>query len=1006
MREGLRQHHHLPVATYRLQLNANFPFGQAQRLVPYLHALGISDCYTSPYLKARPGSTSGYDIIDAQRLNPEIGTETDYAAFVQALQQHGMGQLMDIVPNHMGVIGGENAWWQDVLEHGPASSYARFFDIDWHASKDALQNKVLLPILGKVYGEVLEKQELRLTFEEGAFEVHYYEHRLPIALDTTMPVLQACLPGLQHRLGERHQQRLELQSIIKALRRVPRPTEHDPERVAERYREMAITRQRLATLYATCQVFRMTLPQTLQVFNGTKGKPRSFDRLHALLEAQSYRLSFWRVASNELNYRRFFDISHLAGVRVEDPVVFEATHAFILQLLEEGKVTGVRIDHPDGLFDPLGYFQRLQQAYVLRYCRRLLATRQVEAGTDDDTDAETLAARFVAQYSSQLSTSEARPLYVVVEKILQANENLPQDWPVHGTTGYDFLNQLNGLFVDGANARTFHELYTGFVGEPTTYADILYTAKKLIMQTSLASELETLGEQLVHLAETNWYWRDFPRTLLTEALQEAIACFPVYRTYIRSGNDQVSPSDHQVINTAVNLARSRNSMIDPAVFEMLHTILLLCASESSSEADRQAQRLFVQKFQQLTGPVMAKGLEDTALYRYTPLISLNDVGGDPDQFGIPVEAFHQRNAARQRHWPYTLLATSTHDTKRSEDVRARLNVLSEIPQRWRDCLWRWHHLNQRHKPQVNGQPAPSCQEEYLLYQTLLGAWPLESCTAEDMASFGERIQAYMRKALREAKVHTTWIDPHHAYETAVDRFIEALLDESLSATFLEDFRTLQQVVAHHGMWNALAQTLLKIAAPGVPDIYQGCELWDFSLVDPDNRRPVDYAHRQAILQALQQRCQGTAAERLELVRELLRTRHDGRIKLYVIWQALTLRRARAQVFLEGDYLPLEVQGSKREHLCAFARVYGDEVVVVLAPRLLTRLLPQVHDVPLGQAVWGESHVVLPETLAGSAYGQLFTGETITPARINDQTVLSLATVFATFPIAMLQRLDR
>lgn len=704
------------------------------------------------------------------------------------------------------------------------------------------------------------------------------------------------------------------------------------------------------------------------------------------------------MATDELNYRRFFDIVHLAGVRVEDPVVFAATHRLIFQLLSQGTVTGLRIDHPDGLLDPTGYFCQLQRAYVLQHSRQLLSARPEFAASADDM-AEALTELWLTTYTQASQASTSPPLYVVVEKILEAHEHLPEGWLVHGTTGYDFLNQLNGLFVDSRQARAFADLYADFTGVRTTCADTLYAAKKLIMRTSLASELDTLARQLERLAEANRYWRDCTYRQIVDALREVIACFPVYRTYIRDDAAGVHPVDRAVIDTAMEQARLRHPSIDPTVAAMLHDVLTLRAPESSNAAGQQAQRLWIQRFQQMTGPVMAKGLEDTTFYRYIPLASLNEVGGNPDQFEFSVQSFHQANVTRQQRWAGTLLATATHDTKRSEDVRARLNVLSEMPQHWHNCVRRWHHLNQPHKTDIAGQLVPSQQEEYLLYQTLIGAWPFASPTAAELETFSERIQAYMCKALREAKVHTNWIEPHEAYEEAVMRFVQNLLDESRSGPFLEDFLVVQQSLAQYGMWNSLAQTLLKMTVPGVPDCYQGCELWDLSLVDPDNRRPVDYDQRQRWLTELQQRCQ--EAERRELVRELLATRHDGRIKLYLIWQTLTFRRAHTLVFLQGDYIPLQTVGSKRAHLCAFARRHQDTTVVVVVPRLLTEVVSEAQQAPFGQAVWHDTQVVLPEELAGSAWRQLFTGETLLTERTDAQEVLPLALALAEFPVALL-----
>lgn len=990
--QRLTQQAHLPLATYRLQFNATFTFAQAQELVPYLHALGISTCYASPYLKARAGSMHGYDIVDHQTLNPEIGSPADYATFVQTLQAHGMGQILDIVPNHMGIAGGENAWWMDVLENGLSSVYAAFFDIDWQPLKPELHHKVLLPVLGDQYVTVLENQELQLTYEAGSFMLHYYAHRFPMAPRSTPVLLHACLPTLLEELGETHPQTQELQSIITALSYLPPRTETDPERLTERYREKEVIKRRLATLYDTCPALQVAMAQTLHTFNGTRGVPHSFDRLDTLLDEQAYRLSSWRVAADEINYRRFFDINDLAALRMEDPVVFAATHELILRLLGEGHITGVRIDHPDGLLDPAGYLHRLQQAYVLRQCQRLLAHQPASA--------EALLTRWVATAAAQPQAPGARPLYMVVEKILASHECLPVTWPVHGTTGYDFLNQLNGLFVDSANGQAFRDLYAAFIGERSTFQDVLYAAKKLILETAMASELHVLGAHLDRLSETHRRWRDLTRNSLIAALREVIACFPVYRTYISAEATARSTADRLVLDTAVAIARHRNPAMSAAVFDYVHDVLRLQSLHSHNAETHQAQRLFVQRFQQLTGPIMAKGLEDTALYRYTPLVSLNEVGGNPDQFGVAVADFHQRNQERQQHWPVSLLATATHDTKRGEDARARLNVLSEMPRLWRTRVQRWHRLNRRHRPLLDGQPVPDRQEEYLLYQTLLGAWPFTPPPPVELAVFRERLQTSMRKALREAKRHTSWLNPYTAYERAVETFIEALLDPTVSQRFLADFGAMQQTVADYGIWNSLAQTLLKLTAPGTPDIYQGSELWDLNLVDPDNRRPVDYALRRQHLAALQQRCQ--EAGPLALGHELLRARHDGRIKLYVIWQGLTYRRTQAQVFLHGAYVPLTAVGSKREHVCAFARLHSTAAVLVLVPRLIVRLLPTAQDAPLGPAVWGDTMVVLPESLRGQCYRHLFSGETVDVVCHQGRPAVPLATALRTFPVAMLE----
>jgi (1->4)-alpha-D-glucan 1-alpha-D-glucosylmutase len=997
--DRLAQQAHIPVATYRLQFNAAFTFTHAAQLVPYLHALGISTCYASPCLKARPGSLHGYDIVDHQTLNPELGTLEDYNVFVDALQAHGMHQILDIVPNHMGIAGGDNAWWMDVLEYGPSSVYAAFFDLDWYPLKPELQHKVLLPVLGEHYSTVLERQELRLMYTAGEFLVRYYTHRFPIAPRSVALILRDCLPQLSTALGETHPHTLELQSILTALSYLPPRTEVDPERIAERYRENAIIKRRLDALCAACPALLAVLEDTIASYNGHPGVPESFDRLDALLNEQAYRLSFWQTAADEINYRRFFDINDLAALRMEDPTVFAATHDLILRLLEEGKIAGVRIDHPDGLADPVGYFQRLHQAYILRHCRRLLTT-QAEA-LDDASLLALLQADLIAATAGETHGLGNCPIYMVVEKILSRHERLPLSWPVHGTTGYDFLHQLNGLFVARGQARTWRNLYAAFVQEHVAFHDEVYAAKRLILETALASELHVLGAQLDRLSEMHRRWRDFTRNSLTEALREIIACFPIYRTYISPTTMTLSATDKTAIDTAVAEARRRNPAISAALFDYVYATLRLDMADDTTALAQRAQYLFIQRFQQLTGPVMAKGLEDTAFYRYTPLISLNDVGGAPEEFGSTVAAFHQANLERQQHWPATLLTTMTHDSKWGEDLRARLNALSEIPRTWRTCLARWHRDNRRHMPRVAGQRVPSRQEEYLLYQTLLGAWPFTPLTGTARCAFVARIQHFIRKALREAKVHTSWHNPHLVYEAGVMTFIQTILHETVSAAFLADFGTLQQTIAWHGIWNSLAQLVLKLTAPGVPDIYQGSELWDLRLVDPDNRAPVDYAVRQHMLRTLQEQCQHTA--RLDLVRDLLHTCTDGRLKLYVLWQLLHYRRTQSALFANGAYLPLSARGIYHEHVCAFARQWGDVTVLVAVPRLLTPLLSDPHTLPCGATVWQDTRLVLPEALGDQGYRHLFTDERLDPVCTNGQRTLALASMWGNFPVAVLAR---
>ncbi len=978
----------IPFATYRLQFTPSFTFADATRLVSYLHALGVSDCYASPYFKACPGSPHGYDVIDHNALNPEIGSEADYLSFTRELQRHDMGHILDMVPNHMGIARSQNPWWADVLENGPSSVYASCFDIDWTPVKDELANKVLLPILGAQYGQVLENQELILRYEDGAFFVTYYDHCLPIAPRPSTAILSHRLGDLEHTLGPEHPHLLEFRSIITALTHLPLRTETDREKVIERHREKEIIKKRLAALTSACPEVRSFIDDNVRFFNGVKGDPHSFDPLDTLLADQAYRLANWRVAAEEINYRRFFDVNELAAIRTEDLTVFAATHQLLLQLFAEGQVTGFRIDHVDGLYDPAGYLRRLQQAAALA----LQHGRSPEAPSSLSRSDQLIAQLQV----ESLPLSADLPCYLMVEKILSAGETLPEHWPIHGTTGYDFLSVLNGIFVDQANEKHLTDIYTRFVRSRVDFSDLVYESKKLIMQASLPSEINVLGHQLNRLSEKNRHARDFTLNSLTHAIREVIACFPVYRTYVNGGG--VTERDRAIIELAVARAKRKNPARESSVFNYLRDVLLLRFPDRAREEDRQAQRAFMMKWQQCTSPVMAKSVEDTAFYRYNRLVSLNEVGGAPEQFGATLASFHEQNRQRFRQWPFSMLATTTHDTKRSEDVRARINVLSEIPQEWRAALRHWSARNKKKKLLVDGQPAPDRQDEYLLYQTLLGVWPLAAMTGDEYSVFKRRIQDYMRKATKEAKVNTSWINPNEAYDDAVQEFVSAVLDDCLLS---EDFQAFCHKVAQHGMYNALAQTLLKLTAPGVPDIYQGNELWDFSLVDPDNRRPVDYGHRRQLLHTLQARIGAAGPDLRAFVRELLDTWRDGRIKLYVTHQILNYRREHPKVFFAGEYVPLEGIGAGQKHLCAFARRHAQHAVLVAAPRFLTSLVSHPGPMPLGSPVWGDSWLVLPVTADHLRYRNLFTGEFVTPVHREGQAMLALDEVFATFPIALL-----
>lgn len=816
-----------PVATYRFQFHKNFGFTDATKLVPYLARLGVSHVYASPFLKARPGSTHGYDVIDHRQVNPEIGTEAELKTLMQTLKKHGMGMVVDLVPNHMGVLHADNEWWLDVLEKGKASPYARFFDIDW------ARGKLLLPVLGKHYGEALE--ELKLERKGGKWSVRYYEHRFPLN---------------------------------------------------------AASRRNL------------------------RKPPKDSLELHRLLEKQYYRLSYWRVASDEINYRRFFEITELAGVRVEDKAVFEATHSFVARLAKEGGIDGVRIDHPDGLADPREYFERLGEIFPRRW--------------------------------------------IVIEKILAEHEKLPDDWPVHGETGYRFVNVLTGVFIDPAAASRFDRIYRRFTGERRTFEEIARESRFLIMATTLAAELLMLSNWLARIASGNRFTRDYTASGLRKALAEIAAQFPVYRTYVSPRG--VSENDRRVIGAAVNAARRASRIADPSVFDFVKSVLLL---ENVPAGPRRTEMLrFSMRFQQFTAPVVAKGIEDTAFYRYNRLIALNEVGGHPAHFGFTLGEFHAAAEERARRWPTTMLGSSTHDTKRSEDVRARLAVLSELASGWRMSLRRWSVMNRTDSP-------PSRSDEYHYYQALVGVWP-----GEVTKDLGERLKAYMLKAAREAKERTSWINPDQEYEKALSDFVEHSL---ANKRFIEDLKTTLSVVVHLGLLVGLSQALVKVASPGVPDYYQGTEIWDFSLVDPDNRRPVDYALRNKLLEA------GDA--------DLLKNLADGRAKLHVIRKGLELRRQHPALFHGGRYTALYADGERKDNIIAWSLADATKSVVAIAPRLFAKLMDGDDLAPLGAKAWGDARISVGE----GEYRNVLTGETHRGPR------LRLAEVLSTFPVALLIR---
>ncbi|HEY2900092.1 MAG TPA: malto-oligosyltrehalose synthase, partial [Polyangia bacterium] len=910
----------IPVATYRLQLHKEFPLVRAQELVPYLAALGISHLYVSPLLAARAGSAHGYDVVDHSRLNPELGTEADLEALANALKARGMGLIVDVVPNHMCISDAANTRWQDVLENGPGAAANEFFDIDWGPPKPELAGKVLLPILGEQFGRELERGALSVRFVGGAFILAYGEQLLPLCPRTWRLLLVPLWRRVSQRLGSEAADAVELESILRALEHWPAaPAEHR----ARRHEREALVR-RTAQLTANPAV-QDDLDRVLTVFNGTVGQPPTFDGLERLAQGQAYRLAHWRVAAHEINYRRFFDVNDLAAIRVERQDVFTVVHQLPARWLADGWVTGLRVDHVDGLLEPARYLERL----------------------------------------SALGSGETKP-FVVVEKILAAAERLPDEWTAAGTTGYEHAAATAGVLVDAENAPLLRDTWNKLTGGGQTFADVAYACKRLILSTALSAELTVLARRLAAISEQHRYTRDFTFASLAGGLREVLACFPVYRTYVTREAQEVVPRDQQVITRAVREATWRNPVINRSLFRFLEDVLLLRDPDGLTAEQKNARRDFVLRVQQLTGPVMAKGVEDTAFYRYFPLLSLSEVGGDPDRLGASVTDYHQFNRARAASQPHGLSATATHDTKRGEDLRARLHVLSEIPKEWTQLVSRWREENQGLRSDAAGAEQVDAAIELFIYQSLVGAWQ----TADDALpapGFQQRFQAYVRKAMAEAKLRTSWINPDAEYEEAVAGFVDGLLNPAHSGTFLRSLNDFVRRIDQPGVWNSLVQTLLKVTAPGIPDVYNGAELWDFSLTDPDNRRPVDFQRRQDLLSAITERAHDDPAATAQA---LLAAPGSGAIKLFVLQRALHARRQHAAVFAGSTYEPCLASGRRERMVVAFARGERGQRVLTVTGRLFSQLV-RAGEKPIG-TVWYDTRVALPEMPPGARYREVLT----------------------------------
>ncbi|MCA6118419.1 malto-oligosyltrehalose synthase [Bradyrhizobium sp. WSM 1738] len=854
----------IPIATYRLQLSADFDFDAAASVVPYLKALGITHLYTSPFMRARKGSTHGYDVTDHAEFNPELGGEAGFERLSAVLRQHDLGLILDFVPNHVGVHCADNPWWLDMLEWGPASPHAASFDIDWEQLPYRARGGVLLPIIGSSYGQALESGEIELRYDagEGSFSAWYYEHRLPIAPERYGEILRMVVKEAGAEESAPGKAMLALALRYQGPRR--------PNR-----KEAPGFKAELKGIFGAADI----IAQGLDAYRAGMDRPTATLALHHLLERQHYKLGHWRLASSDVNYRRFFDINSLAGLRVEDAGTFGAIHRLVKRLIAEGKLQGLRLDHIDGLRDPVQYFQRL---------RRLV--RDAHGGHD-------------------------RLFYVVIEKILGEGEKLPSFAGVHGTTGYEWMNTITHVLIDGRGLEPLDEIWRQISNRSPQLEPILLEAKRRVLETLLTSEFTVLTRLLARIANGHYSTRDYSADSLRQALELYVLHFPVYRTYLTSSGP--SQHDRQLISETIERARADWFAADDGIFDFLRDTLtmdLIKPGRAHHSAPR--VRRFALKVQQFTGPMMAKSLEDTTFYRYHRLLAVNEVGGDPAAKALSVDDFHERMRTRSREWPHGMTATATHDTKRGEDARARIMALSEIPGEWTSAVARWKLLNASHLLVDGGLRAPSATFEYMLYQALLGAWQ------SDDASFVERMQEYALKAAREGKEETSWLNPHAAYEAGVKNFIAKILDPSLSGEFLASLQTLALRLSLLGALNSLSQITLKTTMPGVPDFYQGTELWDFSLVDPDNRRPVDFAERAGRLDALKHPDWDRLVEKWQ----------SGHLKLAWTRYLLRLRTEIADVFANGDYEPLQVSGPQADHFIAFARRRGRDAAIVVVTR--------------------------------------------------------------------------
>jgi (1->4)-alpha-D-glucan 1-alpha-D-glucosylmutase len=951
-------------ATYRLQLTNKFRFADAETIIPYLRSLGISHIYASPIFEARPGSLSGYDTCDFSPISPELGGEEGFDSMVAALHAQGMGLIVDFVPNHMSAHPQWNKWWRSVLANGPSSSVSEYFDVDWNPVNSNLHGKVLLAILGGQYGDVLESGDLKIGYHDGEFCLLYGDYNLPLNPRQMKVLLRHRWHEVADSSGIDDATRQEFESILFHLDHIPSYQQAGLMARADRERETAVATHRLTQVMQKSPALRQHLEDVIAEYNGVPGQPESFDLLHELLEQQPYRLSYWRTAMQEINYRRFFDINDLIGLRMEYEPLFRAAHVKLIELAEKGAIDGVRLDHIDGLLDPQQYLLQLRAA----------------------------------------TAKSARPMYLIVEKILARQEWLSPEWPVDGSTGYEFLALLNGLWINEPNLDEIDQIYLHFRERRKPDRDAVYHAKKLITASSMASELNVLAHELNLLSEENRRSRDFTLDGLQEALREVVACFPVYRTYISAQG--FSTTDEMAIDEAIGQARRRNPSIDYSIFEFIRSHICPVRQPEESEEDFADRLRFAMKFQQYTSPVQAKGMEDTVFYRYSPLASLNEVGTGTGRRATTPQEFHDANIHRMERWPNAMLTTSTHDTKRGEDARMRIHVLTELPEEWKSKLLQWSHVNEGAKTLVNGHPAPDRGDEYLYYQTLLGMWPpLQKAPDDDTVN---RMQAFMGKALREAKVHTSWVNPSNEYDAAVERFVQQTLCGKSSAEFLTSFVPFAERIANLAAWESVSQVALKLMSPGVIDTYQGGELWDLSLVDPDNRRPVDYETRRQRLHALTKDVfdpQLSFEQRSQAVASICQSWWSGDVKMLYVAQGLRLREKEPDLLLHGSYHPMSAEGPNSDHIIAFAREYHGKILLTVATRWFASLLPKPAALIDLKKSFQQTFVEIPKIKTNTGmsikFANVLTGANVDAAVVNGVVRLNVGESLNNLPAVWL-----